>query len=140
MLQLYRGDLLPKDSWDILSRDDMAYLIDIRTAAERYYVGEPDLSGLNSKLLKIEWRILPNMDLNADFENELLTQIPSKSANLFFLCRTGGRSMEAANKMASLGLTNCFNILHGFEGDLDTRAHRGCVSGWKADNLPWRQD
>lgn len=140
MLQLYRGDLLPKDSWDILSREDKAYLVDVRTAAEWHYVGEPDLTGLKSELLKIEWRTLPNMDLNPSFADDLLKRVPDKSTNLIFLCRTGGRSGEAANKMATLGFANCFNVSHGFDGDLDFHDHRGRVSGWRADNLPWRQD
>jgi hypothetical protein len=31
------------------------------------------------------------------------------------------------------------NVLHGFEGDLDERFHRGTRNGWRHDGLPWEQ-
>ncbi len=42
MLQLYSGDLLPKDSWDILSHENKSYLIDVRTTGEWRYLERPD--------------------------------------------------------------------------------------------------
>jgi hypothetical protein len=32
-----------------------------------------------------------------------------------------------------------YNVLHGFEGELDERHHRGTVAGWRHDGLPWEQ-
>jgi hypothetical protein len=31
------------------------------------------------------------------------------------------------------------NVLHGFEGSLNERHHRGEVNGWRFDGLPWEQ-
>jgi len=30
-------------------------------------------------------------------------------------------------------------VAEGFEGHHDSQGHRGTVSGWKAEGLPWRQ-
>ena len=41
--------------------------------------------------------------------------------------------------MTQQGFTACYNIASGFEGDSDPTRHRGTVSGWKVDGLPWVQ-
>jgi rhodanese-related sulfurtransferase len=56
-----------------------------------------------------------------------------------FLCRSGIRSIAAAERATDLGLT-AFNILEGFEGDPDAQAHRGTLGGWRARGLPWAQN
>ena len=66
---------------------------------------------------------------------------PSK---IFFMCRSGARSMQAAQAVAAaLSATGqsgeCINIKEGFEGDLGADQHRGATSGWKAAGLPWKQ-
>ena len=69
-------------------------------------------------------------------------KMPSK---VFFICRSGARSMEAAQLVAAyaaaenLGPVECVNVAEGFEGDKDAGGHRGRMNGWKAHNLPWRQ-
>jgi rhodanese-related sulfurtransferase len=62
-----------------------------------------------------------------------------KNAELIFMCRTGGRSGEAANHMLQLGYKNCSNMINGFEGDVNESGHRGAINGWKADELLWKQ-
>ncbi|ARD86528.1 sulfurtransferase [Rickettsia sp. MEAM1 (Bemisia tabaci)] len=37
----------------------------------------------------------------------------------------------AANFMANIGYKNCYNIIDGFEGNLQNK-------GWKQNNLPWQ--
>ncbi|HEU0290035.1 MAG TPA: rhodanese-like domain-containing protein, partial [Burkholderiales bacterium] len=32
-----------------------------------------------------------------------------------------------------------WNVLHGFEGDLDETHHRNAKNGWRHDGLPWEQ-
>jgi rhodanese-related sulfurtransferase len=137
-MQLYRGDLLPKESWDLLSQDPEACLVDVRTNLELKQIGIPDLAALNKETVTIEWKIAPNMQINSNFLEDLTKKINKKSTTLIFVCRTGARSAEAASMMAGLGFTNCFNVLNGFEGDQDLNGQRGAISGWKADKLPWR--
>lgn len=140
MSQLYKGDLLPQAAWKMLTENEHAILVDVRTSAEWHYVGEPDLRSLKKHTVKLEWRSLPEMEKNRHFASELSALIPNNDAPVIFLCRTGGRSMEAAIELTSHGYTNCFNLAHGFEGDLDNTGHRGHINGWKAEKLPWRQD
>ncbi len=140
MSKLYSGDILATEAMDFLKKDPSAQLIDVRTDAEWHYVGIPDLRSLDKEVLKIQWRILPDMNLNTNFVEILEKNIPSRDSKLLFLCRTGGRSREAAMAMTARGYKTCYNIESGFEGDLDNHKHRGNISGWKALNLPWRQE
>jgi rhodanese-related sulfurtransferase len=55
------------------------------------------------------------------------------------LCRSGVRSIAAAEAMTAAGYKNCYNILGGFEGPPDQQRHRGTTGGWKAAGLPWEQ-
>ena len=59
--------------------------------------------------------------------------------DLFFICRSGSRSLAAAKAMAAAGYRNCHNVGGGFEGPLDDERHRGALEGWKAAGLPWQQ-
>jgi rhodanese-related sulfurtransferase len=58
---------------------------------------------------------------------------------IYFICRSGTRSMAAAQAAKAAGYKHVFNIKDGFEGPPDARGHRGGVAGWKADGLPWKQ-
>ena len=55
---------------------------------------------------------------------------------ILLLCRSGVRSREAAEYLASEGYRNAFNVLEGFEGDKNVASQR-IVAGWKARGLPW---
>jgi len=139
MLQLYKGDLLPKDAWNMLKDKEKTILVDVRTQAEWHYVGVPDLSSINKKLFLIEWRKLPDMAFNEKFENDIRESIKDTNRDIIFICHTGGRSYEAAVATTKLGYKNCYNLQDGFEGSLDAKGHRANINGWKAENLPWRQ-
>jgi len=58
---------------------------------------------------------------------------------IHFLCRSGARSMAAAQAAQAAGFPQVFNVAEGFEGNPDAEGHRGVVAGWKAEGLPWRQ-
>jgi len=58
---------------------------------------------------------------------------------IYFLCRSGVRSLAAAKAAQEAGYAHVYNITDGFEGPVDATGHRGTVSGWKASELPWRQ-
>ncbi|CPZ69070.1 Conserved hypothetical protein (Rhodanese-like) [Mycobacteroides abscessus] len=57
---------------------------------------------------------------------------------MIFLCRSGNRSIGSAELATEAGITPSYNVLDGFEGNLDENGHRGGV-GWRAIGLPWRQ-
>ncbi len=47
---------------------------------------------------------------------------------------------EGTGAATKAGFTNVFNILEGFEGDLDEQQRRGAFNGWRHAGLPWVQD
>ena len=57
---------------------------------------------------------------------------------MIFLCRSGARSISAAEAATAAGIAPSYNVLEGFEGQLDETGHRG-VTGWRAEGLPWKQ-
>lgn len=131
----YAGDITPQQAWAILSDDPAATLIDVRTDAEWRFVGLPDLSGLGRTVVCIEW-VHSDGTPNADFAREVADRVPAGPA--VFLCRSGNRSIPAAEIATALGITPSYNVLDGFEGQLDAQGHRG-GTGWRAVGLPWAQ-
>jgi rhodanese-related sulfurtransferase len=61
-----------------------------------------------------------------------------REALVMFICRTGGRSHNAAAKASEAGYAEAFNVIEGFEGAADSATkQRGNINGWKAAGLPW---
>jgi len=135
----YGGEVSPLEAWERLKSDKKAVLVDVRTPPEWMFSGEPDLSSLGKEALKVSWKTFPSYTLNDQFSAAVKAAGISAEAPLFFLCRTGGRSLDAACAMTAEGYTGCYNITDGFEGPLDTTRRRGTISGWKASGLPWGQ-
>lgn len=139
----YAGDVTPGQAWDKLSEDPAAVLVDVRTRAEWMFVGIPDLSDLTKEPVLIEWQSLPSMALNPAFAEQFTERMEQIGAGfdapVFFLCRSGARSQSAAMACTAAGYKACYNVVGGFEGDLDPHGHRGAVSGWKCHGLAWRQ-
>lgn len=135
----YAGDIRPEDAWRTLRDEPDAELIDVRTMAEWAFVGLPDLSDLGKEARCIEWRRYPAMEPNDAFVEQVRAAVPNTEAPLLFLCRSGNRSMEAAQAMTAAGYRACYNVAEGFEGDKDENQHRGNLGGWKACGLPWNQ-
>jgi rhodanese-related sulfurtransferase len=46
----------------------------------------------------------------------------------------------AAEVATKAGFTKVFNVLEGFEGEIDAQQHRGGSDGWRFQGLPWVQD
>ncbi len=134
----YAGDLTPAEVWDRLNRDAMAAVVDVRTHAEWVFVGLPDLSAPGRPLVKASWQLYPSMARNPGFLGELAAAGITPEHTLLLLCRSGVRSRAAAQFLTAQGFATCYNIIDGFEGQLDTAKRRG-VGGWKAAGLPWVQ-
>jgi rhodanese-related sulfurtransferase len=140
----YAGDLSAGEAWSLLENNPKTQLVDVRTTAEWSFVGLPDLSGAGRKVHTIEWQTFPSMAVNPDFTaataDALAKAGADKDTPILFLCRSGARSRSAAMALTRAGFTRAFNIAGGFEGDVGPDGHRGHVNGWKAANLPWRQN
>ncbi|MBN9434061.1 MAG: rhodanese-like domain-containing protein [Bosea sp.] len=139
----FAGDVSAAEAWEGLAGEPQAMLIDVRTKAEWAYVGIPNLSAIGKDVLLVEWQSYPAMAVNTDFADVLSAELERRSVGretaLYFLCRSGVRSLAAAKAMAEAGYDRCFNVAGGFEGPLDGARHRGEVDGWKAAGLPWVQ-
>lgn len=135
----YAGDVTPSQCWQALTDSPDALLVDVRSHPEWVFSGHPDLSSLGKRLMLISWRLYPDFEINPGFVSELSGLVPKKGAPIFFLCKAGGRSAEAAAAMTAEGYEKCFNVVYGFEGAPDAARRRGRINGWKAEELPWVQ-
>lgn len=135
----YAGDVSVKEAWSGLAEDPRAVLVDVRSDAEWTFVGIADLSTIRKKPLLIPLQTFPGMQFNSQFTDQVARAVPDREAPLYFICRSGGRSRNAAIAMTSAGYRRCHNVAGGFEGDLDGERHRGRAGGWKAAGLPWIQ-
>lgn len=132
-------EVSPLETWEQLKSDAKAQLIDVRTQPEWAFVGIPDLASLNKRALTLSWKTYPAFAVNENFTEQFAREITDKQTPVFFLCRSGGRSLDAARAMAAQGYTQCYNVTDGFEGEPDASHKRGLAAGWKACGLPWGQ-
>jgi sulfur dioxygenase len=129
----YAGDISPQTAFDWWLAGD-AVLIDIRTDAERAWVG------FVPGAVDLAWKQWPGMVMNPAYDEGILAAAQSGgNKKVVLLCRSGLRSIPAAKRAAELGL-EAYNILEGFEGDPNSHAHRNSVGGWRYRGLPWRQN
>ena len=132
--QGYAGDISPQLAcqwW----QSGQAALVDIRTNAERAWVGFiPDA-------IAVEYKLWPGMAVNPAFDEQLLAALSHtpKGSKVLLLCRSGIRSIPAAQRAQALGF-EAYNILEGFEGDPDGHTHRNTLGGWRYRGLPWKQN
>lgn len=128
----YAGGVPPQLAWELVTAGQ-AVLVDVRTTEERKFVGHVPGS------LHVSWANGTAMTRNPRFVRELEAKT-GKDATVFLLCRSGKRSDLAADAAAKAGFTRVFNVLEGFEGEIDEHRHRGGLGGWRSYGLPWVQD
>ena len=128
--QGYAGDVSPQLACQWWQQGD-AVLVDVRTDAEREWVGT--IPGA----VALAWKQWPGMAINAGFDEAIKAAVPA-GWKAVLLCRSGVRSIAAARRATELGL-EAYNMLEGFEGDPDDQGHRGGKGGWRFRGLPWRQ-
>lgn len=124
----YLGELTPQEAYDVLQQQTMI-LVDVRSKAEL------DLVGRIANANHIEWAFYPGMVANPEFAAQLQAQV-NKNQTIVFMCRTGGRSHNAAVVASGLGY-KAYNMLEGFEGEANTEKQRTLINGWKHAGLPW---
>ena len=126
----YAGDVPAELAWQWLQSGE-AVMVDVRTDAEREWVGK--VPGA----IAVAWKQWPGMAANPNFDEQLRAAVP-EGKKVVLLCRSGVRSVAAAQRAAGLGI-EAYNILEGFEGDVDANGQRGRLSGWRKRGLPWNQ-
>src|SRR5688572_29695266 len=127
----YEGAVTPKEAHEVLRDTPSAKLVDVRTQAELDWVGR--IPGA----VEVELLTYPGSRPNPDFVKQLEQKVADKNAPLMFICRSGGRSHNAAMLAQQAGYAETYNVLEGFEGDKDAEGHRGTKGGWRAAGLPW---
>ena len=127
--------LLPSETQAFLQKKPEALFIDCRSEMEYLFVGHP-LGALN-----VAWNDGPDWAINPHFVGQV-TKLAGSSHNnrsIVLICRSGNRSVDAGIALEQAGFTDVYNVLHGFEGDLDDHRHRGTENGWRFEGLPWEQ-
>ena len=122
----------PLVAW-ALAKASAAVLVDVRSAEERKFVGQvPGVA-------HVAWASGTSLTRNPRFVRELEAKV-RKDEPVLLLCRSGKRSALAAEAATKAGFANVFNVLEGFEGELNDAQQRGTGDGWRFRGLPWIQD
>lgn len=124
--------LSPKEAHEFLKHHPNAVFVDCRSEMEFLFVGHP----VNAIL--IPWNDGPEWQINPDFAAHV-KKAASTNRPIVLICRSGNRSKAAGEHLETMGFTDVYNVLHGFEGDLDERHHRNALNGWRYEGLPWEQ-
>ncbi len=123
-------------------------ILDVRTTEEFLFVGHAAMAWSVPLFLQVyEWDAAAGrfpMKPNPDFITQV-TKVVKRADTVLVMCRSGGRSAMAVNKLAEAGFTHVYNITDGMEGD---EVHDpGSVfegqrlrNGWKNSGVPWTYD
>lgn len=128
----YAGGVSPTTAWALV-QNGQALLVDVRTTEERKFVGHVPGS------LHVAWATGTALMRNPRFVRELEAKLAphgGKEAVVLLLCRSGKRSVLAAEAAAAVGFSHVFNILEGFEGEIDATQQHGKDDGWRYQGLP----
>jgi rhodanese-related sulfurtransferase len=127
--------LLPREAYDFLHQRPNALLVDVRSEMEYLFVGHP------VGALHVAWNDGPDWDINPHFIGQIKKLAGTNHAHrpIVLICRSGNRSVDAGEALENAGFTDVYNVLHGFEGELDEHHHRNATAGWRHDGLPWEQ-
>jgi len=128
----YAGNVTPAEAAELIAVG-AARLIDVRTPEERKFVGYVAGS------IAVPWATGTAFTRNPRFVRELEGKA-RKDDILLFLCRSGSRSILAAEAATRAQFVQAYNVLEGFEGALDQERRRGTHDGWRFRGLPWIQD
>ncbi len=133
--------IIAPEAWQLLQDNPRAVLVDVRSDMEYLFVGHP------VGAVHIPWIDYPDWQVNPNFITEVRKTVlggvchgsVNEGAPIVLICRSGKRSLEAGNLLLEQGFTEIYNVMDGFEGELDKDHHRGTLGGWRFHNLPWQQ-
>ena len=128
----YEGAVTPAEAHELMRAGGNVKLVDVRTRAEWEWVGR--IPGA----IEVEFLTYPGSRPNPEFVRQLEEKV-DKDAKVLFICRSGGRSHNAAMLATQAGYAEAFNVLEGFEGDKDANGQRNKKGGWRFAGLPWTQ-
>ncbi len=127
---------------------DKVKVIDVRTPEEFAFVGHPEMVW-NIPLAFVKYQKKAGIfeygaKMNPDFVS-LIQEVVKPTDTLLVMCRSGGRSAMAGDKLAAAGFKNVYNIIDGMEGDKVKDPEsvfdgKRLKNGWKNAGLPWVYD
>lgn len=126
---MFIKNIISIEAASVLELTKTAKLIDVRSRSEWKNHGIPSCT--NQEILLLPWRVCPLMEINNSFGEIINLEIQNKETILFFICKSGVRSLEAAKLASQMGYLYCYNIIDGTEGNFSGE-------GWKHNNLPWQ--
>lgn len=138
--------LSPKDAAAALAADPSIVFLDVRDPIEVAFVGHAEGVDANVPVATFSHRFDPkandyapvqNPNFVAEAEAALARLGRTKADPVFVICRSGGRSAAAAEKLAKAGFANVWNLTEGFEGDLNKETGERTLNGWRNAGLPW---
>ena len=105
-------------TWEGLNSGPRSQLVDVRTRAEWTYVGIPDLGPIGKRAVLVEWQTFPDQTVDPRFVERLAGELKALGVqlddDLYFICRSGSRSLAAAIAMAEAGYRSCHNVAERF--------------------------
>lgn len=133
-------ELTPPEAYELLKSNPSAVLIDVRSSMEYLFVGHPKGSVHVAWIDEPDWKVQPNFV--AHVRQVMLGGLSCRAENctpIVLICRSGKRSQEAGETLVKDGFSEVYNVLEGFEGELDGQHHRSTLEGWRFHGLPWEQ-
>ena len=106
------------DAFDYLLKNNDSYLIDTRSDLEWKTTGIPDLSSINKETYLVNWGPILDQNFFDKYKKFLSVKFNEKDT-LFFICRSGSRSLMASQLAIKFGFKNSFNIFEGFCNEND---------------------
>ena len=133
--------LTPQQAWSLLQENPRAILVDVRSNMEFLFVGHP------KGAVHIPWIDEPDWVVNPNFVRQIRELMlggiicgdDDGCAPIILICRSGKRSVESGQALLEAGLRDVYNVLDGFEGELDDNHQRSSLGGWRFDALHWEQ-
>lgn len=123
-------ELPSKEIKKYLEKNNNAVLLDVRTDQEWEQIGKPATAELGIAAHFLSYQMGEQRILNEHFEQQFLDLNIDKSKTIMCICRSGARSLRAAEIIKDLGYET-INISDGFEGSPAIQE-----KGWKANKLP----
>ena len=88
----------------------------------------------------VAWQEAPDWEIDPCFAEKVKRLLKGDVMRpVVLICRSGSRSVFAAEVLEQAGFSQVINVLEGFEGALDDDFHRGTLGGWRCCGLPWQQ-
>ena len=110
----------PKQAYDFLKQHPDAVFIDCRSEIEYFFVGHP------VGAIHVAWNDGPDWAINPEFVAHV-KKAADVTRPVVLICRSGNRSEDAGHALERAGFTEVYNVVHGFEGELDEKIGRAHV-------------